>query len=63
MSTEMAITQLVHNISSAFDKNFSLGIFLDLSKVFDTVNHNIVMTKLNKYGFQDVALKWLLNYL
>lgn len=63
-STEMALSQLVHKISTALDnKKISLGIFLDLSKAFDTVDHNILIAKLHKYGFHDVALKWLNDYL
>lgn len=34
-----------------------------MSKAFDTVDHNILIAKLYKYGFNDVALKWLLDYL
>lgn len=60
----MAPLQLVNKISTALDeKQFVLGIFLDLSKAFDTINHSILISKLNKYGLQDVALRWLANYL
>lgn len=60
----MALLQLANKICTAFDnKKITLGIFLDLSKAFDSVDHNILIAKLQKYGFHDVALKWLLDYL
>ena len=63
-STELALLQLVNNISSALeDEKFVIGVFLDLTKAFDTVNHKILVSKLNRYGLQDVALKWFSNYL
>ena len=42
---------------------FTCGFFIDLEKAFDTVNHKILLSKLDHYGIRDNALKWLTSYL
>ena len=51
-STNHATTLLISNIVDAFEKKKQLvmGIFLDISKAFDTIDHAIILHKLNNYG-------------
>ena len=63
-STKHAILELVDKISLALDDgNTSIAFYLDLSKAFDTLDHNILLSKLKTYGLTDLSLKWFCNYL
>ena len=64
ISTSHATTLLVENITTAFEKKQSMiGVFLDLSKAFDTIDHQILLQKLMHCGVRGLTLEWFFGYL
>ena len=63
-STDHAIIQLVEQIYENFEENkYTLGVFIDLAKAFDTVDHKILLRKMEIYGIGGTTLKSFENYL
>jgi hypothetical protein len=63
-STEYATLELIDRINFEMDKgNLPLNVYIDLSKAFDTVDHTILLSKLEHYGIRNTSLSLLNSYL
>jgi len=52
----MAVLEMTDKINEAMENNqFSIGVLVDLSKAYDTLNHNTLLNKLYYYGIRGVA--------
>ena len=63
-STFMALASAVNHIVKALQfGKYSIGVYLDFSKAFDTLNNDILFLKLNQYGIRGIALDWIKSYM
>ena len=64
-STEQAILDITENLNSAIidNKQITCGLFVDFSKAFDAIDHDILFSKLYTYGTRGTPFKWFKSYL
>ena len=63
-STTHTLLELLEELYSNLDQgNTCIGIFLDLTKAFDTIDHDILLFKLQHYGFRGKIYDWFSSYL
>ena len=63
-SASHALINLTENIRQALDEEYiRCGIFVDLQKAFDTVDHEILLSKVDYYGIRDISNNWFKSYL
>ena len=64
LSTDLALLEFQNHVVTNLSNNkYCIGIFIDLSKAFDTLDHLILLNKLNQYGIRGIANNWFNSYL
>ena len=60
----MVILEFLEDVTSSLDKKkTTIGVFIDLKKAFDTIDHTLLLKKLQCYGIRGLVNNWLKSYL
>ena len=63
-STKLSVVNLSNALLKSIDEGkLTIGVFIDFQKAFDTINHDILISKLSHYGIRGIALQWFADYL
>ena len=64
-NAQYALTAMIEKWKKCLDRNGGIigAVLMDLSKAFDTINHELLIAKLKAYGFSDITLHIILDYL
>ena len=63
-STSLALLELIEELTNTIDnKESTIGVFIDLKKAFDTIDHSLLLQKIENYGIRGKALTWVKSYL
>jgi hypothetical protein len=61
--TQYSICSKTADANDKISKDITMAVFLDLSKTFDTINHDVLLYKLCHYGIRGISNKWFSSYL
>lgn len=63
-STQTALYQFVQGILAALESGeYTMGLFLDLSRAYDCISHDVLLIKMERYGVRGPSLQWIRSYL